>query len=102
MSEAAFQKQITDLAERLRWGWLHVPPSQAQSGSWHTAASGTLRKGWPDLVLVRDRVIFAELKKTGGRVSLDQVPVHRALTGAGAEFYIWHPEQFDMIQEILR
>ena len=48
----------------------------AQTGGWlvyHTHDSRRSRKGFPDLVLVRPpKVIFAELKGPGGRVTPEQ------------------------------
>jgi spermidine/putrescine-binding protein len=58
--------------------------------------------GFPDLVLVRERVIFAELKGPRGRVSERQWEWIDALMAAGAEVYIWHPDDIDEVIETLR
>lgn len=59
-TEAMFQIEIIELARILGWRVAHFRPAQTRHG-WRTpvAADG---KGFPDLVLVRERVIYAELK----------------------------------------
>jgi VRR-NUC domain len=57
--------------------------------------------GFPDLVLVRDRVIFAELKREGGKLSAAQREWVEALEKAGAETYVWFPSMLDQVAEIL-
>lgn len=66
LSEADFQTQIIDLAERLGWRWMHVEKRLVSRGDSRgtyreTPTKGPLGKGWPDLVLVRDRVQFVHL-----------------------------------------
>jgi hypothetical protein len=45
-------------------------------------------------VLVRDRVVFAELKAARGVVSAAQSEWAQALTGAGVEVYLWRPDDW--------
>jgi hypothetical protein len=62
---ADLQRQVTDLAAILGWTWVHFRPAMTGRG-WRTPVEGPLGKGWPDLVLVRERdrrLIFAELKR---------------------------------------
>lgn len=88
--EAQFQLAVIDLARVLRWCVAHFRPALRKSGRWSTpvAADGA---GFPDLVLVRDRVIFAEIKGDKGRVSPAQDAWASALEHAGAEHYVWFP-----------
>lgn len=66
--------------------------------------------GFPDLVLARDgRVIFAELKGTGGKLAEAQVAWLLALRGQNPQrlpgqplVVIWWPADLDDIIEILR
>lgn len=47
-------------------------------------------EGWPDLTLVRERIVYAELKRDrGGRLSPAQIGVHELLRAAGGEVYVW-------------
>lgn len=100
LNEAEFMDQVTGLAEKLRWSWVHFRPARTAHG-WVTPVSGPLGKGWPDLVLVKPgRVIFAELKSDKGKVSAEQDDVIGLLNSAGVEAYVWRPRDFDAIVEI--
>lgn len=45
-------------------------------------------KGWPDMVFVlRNRIIFIELKKIDGKLSAEQKVVHERLSGYGHEVH---------------
>lgn len=82
VTEAAFQRQVTDLATALGWSWAHWRPLQNRRGMWQVPVEGPLGAGWPDLTLlrVRDRrLLFVELKRELGTVSADQAAVLAAL-----------------------
>jgi len=112
ISERDFQRQVTELAEILGWQWTHFRPAQTQRG-WRTPVSGPLGAGWVDLVLVRPRdhrLIFAELKAEGGKLSYEQdcvLDVLRSLTldrfGAATsiEVAVWRPSDLDAIASVL-
>ena len=84
MTEAQFQRSVIELAQLNGWKVAHFRPAQNSKGNWRTpvAADG---KGFPDLVLVKDRVIFAELKTDKGRIRPEQRAwldaIHTATTG---------------------
>jgi hypothetical protein len=101
VTEADFQSAVTDLAEVLGWRWVHQRPARTASG-WRTAVSGSHAKGFPDLVLVRERVVFAELKSTVGRVAPEQAAWIDALRAAGAEAYVWTPNDWAALEAVLR
>lgn len=89
ISEAEFQRQVTELA-RLR-GWAY----------YHTVDSKRSHKGFPDLVLVKNRIIYAELKTRLGRVKEEQRSWLDMLQRAGAEVYLWRPIDLPDIANIL-
>ena len=91
LTEAEFLGQVTELAAIYGWSWVHFRPARTAHG-WRTPVSGPLGAGWPDLVLVRDRVIFAELKADDGRVRPEQAEVGAVLAAAGAEWHLWRPK----------
>jgi hypothetical protein len=69
VTEGELQENVVKMAHLLRWRVAHFRPAQNAAGRWSTpvAADGA---GFPDLVMVRDRiVIYAELKSDGGRLS---------------------------------
>ncbi len=100
LTEAAFQGQVIDLARTLGWRVAHFRPAQTTRG-WRTpvAADGT---GFPDLILVRDRVIAAELKTQKGRIKDEQQAWLAAFAAAGVATYLWRPSDIDDILETLR
>lgn len=87
--ERTFQTQVRSLARLLGW----IP--------YHTFDSRRSDQGFPDLVLVRDRVVFAELKTPKGRLSSHQEIWLEALRNAGAEVYVWRPGDLEEIQKVL-
>jgi phage shock protein PspC (stress-responsive transcriptional regulator) len=122
MTEAQFQGQVTGLAQLLGWHWVHVGygPRLNRSGGvarYTTPTTGTMAKGWPDLVLVRPRdrrLIFAEVKRETGTTSPEQESVLSVLRGlcgpigvafnldvAVVEVFVWRPSDIDTIASIL-
>ena len=76
-TERDFQRAVMELAELSGWETLHVRTSM-QQGRYMTATTGTMAKGWPDLVLIhpkRRRLLFVELKGARGRERPDQTRV---------------------------
>jgi hypothetical protein len=106
LSEADFQRQVTDLATALGWTWCHWRALRNGRGFWQVPVEGPLGAGWPDLTLlrVRDRrLVFAELKRELGTVTADQAAVLAGLgelawklADPGPEFpsveaHLWRP-----------
>lgn len=90
MTEKQWLSQVTELAQLLHW---HV---------YHTWNSMHSSKGFPDLALVRERLILAELKSEKGNVTYEQSEWLSRLELAGVETYIWRPSQLDEVMKILR
>ncbi len=90
MREADFLRQVRDLARILGWKVYHHPYSLGAD------------PGFPDLVLVRDRVVFMELKGPKGKLSDQQREWLESLQAAGAEAYVFWPDDLEKIQEILQ
>lgn len=99
ISESSFQSQVIHLARLYGWRVTHFRPAQIRSGKWVTAVTGD--PGFPDLVLARPYpgdLIFAELKRAGGRISDGQRVWLDALLRAGAEAYLWEPRDLERIK----
>jgi len=75
--ESAVQATIVELARMCGWR------------VYHTFDSRKSEPGFPDIVLVRERVVYAEIKRIGERPRPSQVDWLNALVGAGAEVYVW-------------
>jgi hypothetical protein len=98
--EADFQEQVIEHARALGWRVAHFRPALTEKG-WRTPVSAD-GAGFPDLVLVRDRVIFAELKSESGTLSDDQAEWLTALRYANAEEHVWRRGDWEAIEEALR
>lgn len=92
ISEKQFETQIVNLTRLFGWRRYHT---------WRSINSPA---GFPDEVLVRrDRLIFAELKAENGKVSaLQQEWLDDLALVPGIEVYLWRPSQLEEIAGILR
>lgn len=98
--EAGFQGAVVDLAHFFGWRVAHFRTAQRADGGYLTAV-GADGAGWPDLVLVRERVVFAEIKAARGRLSAAQIEWLDRLRAAEAEAYVWRPVDWEAIRVIL-
>jgi len=90
ISEKQFERQVKDAASLFRHEYYHTQRSQ-----WSPA-------GFPDCVMVRETVIYAELKSEKGKLSEDQRRWLLALCRAGQRVFVWKPSNLDQIIEVLR
>lgn len=91
ISEKDFQKKVIQTATQLGWK------------VYFTLDSRRSPAGYPDLTLVRDRVIFAELKTQKGRIKKEQKIWGQALLDAGANYFLWRPNDVeDIIKELTK
>lgn len=70
--------------------------------AYHTLRSQGSEPGYPDWTLIRERVVWLELKTEKGVVSDRQVEWLRALRDAGAEAYIVRPRHLEAIAKVLQ
>lgn len=114
MKEAAFQKWVVDVATRFGWRCWHVPaPMRAtRAGTWVGAKEAA---GIPDLILMHDdppRLVFAEVKGTGGKASDEQLEFLRMARDVSEQrrsgtqnlvgAYLWAPGDEQQIEDILK
>lgn len=92
MSEDDFQQRILDLCKLLG---LHV---------YHPYDSRRSNGGFPDLVIVGKRVLFAELKSQSGQLRADQhVWLDAIRTAEGdAAVAIWRPSDWPTVEATLK
>ena len=111
-SEREFQSAVIYLAKLKGWRVAHFRTSQNARGDYRTAVAAD-GAGFPDLVLVRDRVIFAELKSETGRLGPAQVAwldaIANAVTGdpppcerSVVLATVWRPRDWPQIEEALK
>ena len=89
-SERVFQNHVVRMARALGWKVYHTHDSRRSA------------PGFPDLCMVRERVVFAELKTNTGRVSSAQREWEDALRSAGAEHWVWRPDDLHLIERTLK
>ena len=90
VSEASFQRAVTEAAEALGWR------------VWHDNDSRRNDADFPDLVLIRDRLVKAELKRRDKVPTPGQETYLLALARAGVETYLWRPADWPEIVETLK
>jgi hypothetical protein len=71
-----------------------------QSGRWITPVQGD-GKGFPDLVLVKGIVVFAETKVPPNKATPEQLIWLERLRKAGQQAYLWTPEDWPQIEEVI-
>lgn len=100
LSEDDFTAQVLAYAKAMGWRTAHFRPAQTARG-WRTAVQGD-GKGFPDLVLVRERTVVAELKVGCNVPSAEQLAWIKAFVGARVEAYMWWPEDWPEIEKVLK
>ena len=90
-TEKQFQQAVIEYA-KLR-GWIYYHPYDSRRST----------QGFPDLTLVRDKVIFVELKTPKTKPTFAQLMWHEAINDAdNGIVYIWRPEDWNEIEEVLK
>lgn len=97
--EEEFQSAVVDLAQKTGWLVAHFRPAKTERG-WRTAVSAD-GAGFVDLVLVRERTLFRELKAERGRLGPNQQRWLDALSTAGADVAVWRPSDWPAIEKTL-
>lgn len=101
------QKALEELLEN-EWAQMLFSKNRGLAGSlgwqltYHVRYTQGSPAGFPDQVLIRDRIIFAELKREKGKPTTNQIEYLDGLAAAGGEVYLWRPSDIDEIAEILR
>lgn len=101
ISENEFLSQVIKFASLNGWKCAHFRASLNRRGKWQTAVQAD-GAGFPDLVLVRERVIWAELKSENGKQTNEQVDWYTWLQDADQEVYVWRPSDWPNIEALLR
>lgn len=98
-SEDDFQADLIDYLHSRGWKVAHFRKARTKDG-WRTAVAAD-GKGWPDLVCVRERLVFIEAKSETGKLSKEQKLWRQWLIAARAEWYCWRPSDWPEIRKVL-
>lgn len=102
--EDAFQDAVIEAAHLNRWTVAHfrtVRVQRADGSTYHATPVQADGQGFPDLILVRDRIVAAELKAPRGTLRDDQRVWLDRLAIAGVETYLWRPRDWPIIEQVL-
>lgn len=97
--EERWLSNVLMIAKIHGWRTAHFRPARTTKG-WRTAVGGD-GVGYPDLTLVRERVIVAELKAGKNKTSEEQDAWLKAFAQAGIESYTWYPTDIDQVIRVL-
>lgn len=97
--EDEFKHEVMQFAQNHGWLRAHFRPAKTDKG-WRTPVEGD-GKGFLDLVLVRERVVWAETKADGNTLTDDQEKWFKALKFAKQEVYVWWPKDWPEIRRVL-
>lgn len=106
-SETDFEKMVVAYAQSLGWHVMavrrNVCVQRRNSGETYNVTPWLYDgDGWPDLTLVRDRLIVIELKSEKGRLRPDQVSWLSRLDTAKVEHYVFRPSDLEEIERVLK
>lgn len=120
MSERELQSHIIEYAKLHGWRVAHFRTSRqtcracygnesvrqlckackGTGQTWRTPVEAD-GKGFPDLILVRERVVWIETKSEDGRLSAEQEEWLKALRSAGQEAHVMRPSDWEKVERIL-
>lgn len=100
VKENAFEAQVLQYAHLMGWIGAHFRPARTKVGEWRTPVAGDA-EGYPDWTFVRERVLWAELKGSRGELTAEEYFWLLALIDAGQEVYLWYPDDWDEIKEVM-
>jgi hypothetical protein len=90
MREKHWQSWVIRTAKH--FGWKHYHPYNSRQSV----------PGYPDLTLVRERTIFAELKTERGVLSKAQREWKQVIEAcSGVEYYLWRPRHWRQVIHVL-
>lgn len=93
VTEKEFQSQVIEFAKMNGWRAYSIPDARRAT-----------EIGYPDITLwhpVFKKFMFAELKREKGKLRVDQVRVIDELRSLGFKVYVWHPSDWEAIEEFL-
>lgn len=99
ISEKEFTVQFLDLAKLCGWFRVHFRAARTKHG-WETPIQGD-GKGFLDTILVKDRVLWIELKVRPNKLTREQVEWMERLLRAKQEVYCFYPEDWEQIKAVL-
>ncbi len=104
LSEADFMHQVIDLAHFFNWTVAHFRSVRVQKKNGDIKYMTPVHAdglGFPDLLLVKKKVIVAELKVGNNKPSKQQQTWLLRFDNARVEAYLWYPKDMEQIKIVL-
>ena len=105
ISEAGFQQQVIQMAKLRGWKVAHfrgVQVTRRDGSTFHQTPVQADGAGFPDLVMLRGaRQVSAELKVPPNKPTDRQMAWLAAFAMAGAETFVWTPDDWPLIEKTL-
>jgi hypothetical protein len=103
MTEKELQKLIIDVAHLFGWMVAHFRSVETKRQGWQTPVQAD-GQGFPDLCLVRDRVVFVEVKVGYNKLSVHQERWRDRIIASGTEWYEWREDHWQAgeVEKVLR
>lgn len=99
IAEDVFQDMVATVARENGWAVVHF--RSAKLGDSYMTPTMYDASGFPDLVLVRDRVIYSELKTEFGTLTPEEETWRTKLLSAKQEYHLWRPSHWRLIKSLL-
>ncbi len=103
ITEEQFTEMVLEMAHCYGWRAVGFRPGRTNKG-WRTPVLADA-EGFPDLELFhigKRRHFYAELKSEKGRLRPAQWAWGDYLRGMGETVYVWHPSDWETIEEVLK
>lgn len=91
--EEELQAGIIEMARFFGWRVAHFRTAMNARGDYQTPVGGD-GKGFPDLCLVRDRIVFAEIKAGKNTLGPEQKAWRDWIIAAGGTWYLWREKEW--------
>lgn len=99
MSEAAWQKRVTDTLDLYGWKWCHYRPARTAKG-WRTPLEG--HAGCPDLIIAGYGSVFIVELKTDDRASKLTADQQSWIDVGGNHAAVWRPADWPFVLRFLQ
>lgn len=99
-NESEFSKWCIEKGHEYGWKIARFHRLPSPNGEQWRTPFGADAKGWLDLVCVRERIFFVELKMRGRKPTAEQANWMEWLRAAGQEVYLWMDNQTDEVERV--
>ncbi len=102
--QANLTSEALDVLSEKAWLWKVINYAEEQRGwkVYHVYHSQRSNPGFPDLILIREKVIVMELKTSKGKPTKAQLEWLEAFRMADAGAYLFRPSDWEEVKRVLQ